>query len=132
MTTKSRRSRPARVRLRFVSRLAFILLLAATGIVVGLCSAEAQAGPRVLVSSVDGAITPVIADHLQAGLDRASSGGFEAYLVELDTPGGLDASMRDIVQTFLGSEVPVVVYVAPKGARAASAGRPARAFPCRA
>jgi membrane-bound serine protease (ClpP class) len=75
----------------------------------------------VLVAEVDGIITPVIADHLREGVARAEE-SHHAFLVELDTPGGLDASMRDIIETFLGADVPVVVHVAPSGARAASAG----------
>lgn len=78
--------------------------------------------PRVLATSVDGAITPVIADHLGAAIRRAEQGGYDAVIVELDTPGGLDSSMRKIVQRFLAAELPVVVYVSPHGARAASAG----------
>jgi membrane-bound serine protease (ClpP class) len=74
------------------------------------------------VTQVDGIITPVIADHIREGVARAEDEGHHAFLVELDTPGGLDASMRDIIQTFLGADVPVVVHVAPSGARAASAG----------
>jgi len=81
----------------------------------------AQTG-TVLLSRVEGPITPVIADHIRDGVARAESEGHAAFVVELDTPGGLDASMRDIVQAFLTSRVPVVVYVAPDGARAASAG----------
>lgn len=77
---------------------------------------------RILTSTLAGTITPVMADHLDEGVERAAAEGFEAYLIELDTPGGLDRSMRDIIQTVLGSDVPVVVYVAPQGARAASAG----------
>src|SRR5919106_1977755 len=83
----------------------------------------ARAGARtVLVAEVDGIITPVIADHLREGVARAEEENHHAFLVELDTPGGLDASMRDIIQTFLGTDVPVVVHVAPSGARAGSAG----------
>ncbi len=78
--------------------------------------------PRVLATRIDDAITPVIADHLREGVRRAEREGYDAYVVELDTPGGLDTSMRDIVQSFLSAEVPVVVYVTPSGARAASAG----------
>jgi membrane-bound serine protease (ClpP class) len=77
---------------------------------------------RVLATSVDGAITPVIANHLRDGIDRAAEEGFDAYLIRLDTPGGLDTSMRDIVKDVLAAEVPVIVYVSPQGARAASAG----------
>jgi membrane-bound serine protease (ClpP class) len=79
-------------------------------------------GPTVLVTRVDGTITPVIADHLVDGVSSAERDGHAAYLVELDTPGGLDASMREIIKAFLGADVPVVVYVTPSGARAASAG----------
>jgi membrane-bound serine protease (ClpP class) len=76
----------------------------------------------VLVTEVDGIITPVIGDHIREGVARAEEEGHHAFLVELDTPGGLDASMRDIIQAFLGAHIPVVVHVTPSGARAASAG----------
>lgn len=85
-------------------------------------TARAQARSTVLVAEVDGAITPVIVDHLRDGIRTAEEDGHAAFVVELDTPGGLDTSMRDIVQEFLGARVPVIVYVAPSGARAASAG----------
>jgi membrane-bound serine protease (ClpP class) len=94
--------------------LALWLLASATG-------ARAQ-GTTVLVTEVDGVITPVMADHIREGLARAQEEAHQAFLIELDTPGGLDASMRDIIQSFLGANVPVVVHVAPSGARAASAG----------
>lgn len=77
---------------------------------------------RVLVTTVDGPITPVITDHLTDVLGRAERGGYRALIVRIDTPGGLETSMRTIVQRFLGASVPVVVYVSPGGARAASAG----------
>jgi membrane-bound serine protease (ClpP class) len=80
------------------------------------------AGRTILVTSVRGPITPIIADHLSESLARAVADGHHALLVELDTPGGLDTSMREIVQAFLGAQVPVIVYVAPPGARAGSAG----------
>jgi membrane-bound serine protease (ClpP class) len=76
----------------------------------------------VLITGVDDPITPVIADHLGDALDRAAGGGHLALVIELDTPGGLSESMRDIVQDLLGADVPVVVHVTPAGARAASAG----------
>jgi membrane-bound serine protease (ClpP class) len=85
-------------------------------------TAVAQDRVTVLVTEVDGPITPVIADHLEDGIRTAEENGHSAFVVKLDTPGGLDAAMRDIVQDFLGARVPVVVYVAPSGARAASAG----------
>ena len=89
---------------------------------LGLASPAAAQSPTVLAARVDGAITPVVADYLLDGLREASDGGHEAFLVEIDTPGGLDTSMRTIVQAFLDADVPVVVYVSPSGARAASAG----------
>lgn len=77
-------------------------------------------GESVLVARVDGPITPVVADYLTDGVREAAR--YQALLVELDTPGGLDTSMRQIIKTFLSAEVPVVVYVTPPGGRAASAG----------
>lgn len=75
----------------------------------------------MLVTDVDGPITPIVADHLRAAVEVAND--MPAVLVvRIDTPGGLDVSMRDIVQVFLTAPVPVVVYVQPEGARAASAG----------
>jgi membrane-bound serine protease (ClpP class) len=78
--------------------------------------------PIVLQAEVRGAITPVIADHLREVVGRAEGRGYEAVLVTLDTPGGLESSMREIVQTFLNARVPVIVWVSPAGAQAASAG----------
>ncbi|MEX2290318.1 MAG: NfeD family protein [Mycobacteriales bacterium] len=83
---------------------------------------EPSPGPRVLVTEVRTAITPVVADQVHSGLARASSDGFDAYVLELDTPGGLVTSTRNIVEDVLASPIPVVVYVSPQGARAASAG----------
>lgn len=82
----------------------------------------AEAGSRVLNTEVDGLITPVVADYLRDAVSAAARGDYDALLVTLDTPGGLDSSMREIVQAFLGARTPIVVYVSPAGARAASAG----------
>ncbi|MFB9831544.1 NfeD family protein [Actinoallomurus acaciae] len=85
----------------------------------------AAAGARpdtILTTRVEGAITPVVADHLKDGVRRAERENHRAFLVELDTPGGLLTSTREIVTSFLRARVPVVVYVAPTGSRAASAG----------
>jgi membrane-bound serine protease (ClpP class) len=105
-------------------RLAVALLLATAALawLVGFPGAATAQAPTVLVTRVDGTITPVIADHLVDGVQRAERDGHAAYLVELDTPGGLDTSMREIIKAFLGADVPVVVYVTPSGGRAASAG----------
>ncbi|OKJ92527.1 protease/transporter [Streptomyces sp. CB03234] len=105
-------------------RLADVLLLALACLFAApaISAAQAQATPTVLVTRVDGTITPVVADHLTEGLRTAERERHEAYVIEMDTPGGLLQSTREIVQDFLASEVPVVVHVAPPGARAASAG----------
>jgi membrane-bound serine protease (ClpP class) len=105
-------------------RLAAALLLTAGALawLVGFPGAATAQGSSVLVTRVAGTITPVIADHLVDGVGTAERDGHAAYLVELDTPGGLDTSMREIIKAFLGADVPVVVYVTPSGARAASAG----------
>lgn len=99
-------------------------LLASWACGLALLAPEAfgQAASSVLVTEVRGTITPVFASHLRGGVERAERDGHDLFLVTLDTPGGLDTSMREIVQTFLGARVPVVVYVSPAGARAASAG----------
>jgi membrane-bound serine protease (ClpP class) len=84
--------------------------------------AEARRSDAVLLTEVNGPITPVVADHLREGVRRAAQQDYAAFIVRMDTPGGLDTAMRDIVKAFLGARVPVIVHVAPSGARAASAG----------
>ena len=85
-------------------------------------AAPARAAPPVASIEMDSAITPVTVRLLTTALDRAQSEGAQALIVQLNTPGGLERSMRSMVQTILGSPIPVIVYVAPTGARAASAG----------
>lgn len=98
-----------------------ILLLAL--MVTGLLATGAQAAaPSVVVINVKGIINPVTADYVVRGITEAENTGATACIIELDTPGGLDTAMRDIVQAILSARVPVVVYVWPSGARAASAG----------
>jgi membrane-bound serine protease (ClpP class) len=76
----------------------------------------------VMVVTVDGVINPVSAEFIGKSIKKANDLGVEALIIELDTPGGLDTSMRSIIKDILGSGVPVVVFVSPPGARAASAG----------
>jgi membrane-bound serine protease (ClpP class) len=79
-------------------------------------------GARVCLSKVDGPIGPATASYISRSVDEAQSKGVQCLIIELNTPGGLLDSTRVIVQKLLGSTVPVVVYVAPTGATAASAG----------
>jgi membrane-bound serine protease (ClpP class) len=78
--------------------------------------------PRVLAIHFDTDVNPVTQDWVNHELDRAQSGGYSAAVIVLDTPGGLEDSMRKIVQRELSLRIPVIVYVSPGGARAASAG----------
>ncbi|MDW7644650.1 MAG: nodulation protein NfeD [Desulfuromonadales bacterium] len=76
----------------------------------------------IRVVRVNGAITPPVADFIATELSDANKSAEKAFLLELDTPGGLDTAMRDIIKAMLASRIPVIAYVYPAGARAASAG----------
>jgi membrane-bound serine protease (ClpP class) len=76
----------------------------------------------VMVITINGVINPVAAEYIGKSIKRANEKKVEALIIELDTPGGLDTSMRSIVKDIIGSEVPVIVFVSPSGSRAASAG----------
>jgi membrane-bound serine protease (ClpP class) len=76
----------------------------------------------IITIKADGVVNPVMSEFISLSIDEAAREGADALVIELDTPGGLDASMRNIVQDIIASEIPVIVYVSPSGARAASAG----------
>ena len=83
----------------------------------------AAAGPTTVeILTVDGTIVPVIADYIDRGISQAEEHGASVCVIELDTPGGLLDSTEKIVQKIMNAKVPIVVYVSPKGAWAASAG----------
>ncbi|WP_019589347.1 MULTISPECIES: nodulation protein NfeD [unclassified Thioalkalivibrio] len=87
-----------------------------------LASADNGGDREAVLLTVDGAIGPATVDYITRGIDAAEERGAEMVVLQLDTPGGLDSSMRSIIKHMLQSEVPVVTYVHPAGARAASAG----------
>ena len=76
----------------------------------------------IAVLKIQGAIGPATTDYLVRGMDQAISNGNQAIILQIDTPGGLDAATRDINKAILASTLPVITYVSPEGARAASAG----------
>lgn len=95
-------------------------LLIAASISIGT---EAQAaGSRINVLHASGTINPALANYIERGISQAEEDNAIACIIQLDTPGGLDTSMRDIVKDIVSAQVPVVVFVSPSGARAASAG----------
>jgi membrane-bound serine protease (ClpP class) len=102
------------------------LVLAIAGLAVpafALAQAEDPGDrPRVLAVHLDNDINPVTQEYVEAQVERAEDGEFAAFVLVLDTPGGLGSSMRGIVKRFLASTVPVVVYVSPPGSSADSAG----------
>ncbi|MDD5126999.1 MAG: nodulation protein NfeD [Dehalococcoidales bacterium] len=103
-----------------VNRIMMVLI----GLLLALSAAAnvAAASPRIDVLNVKGTINPVLVDYIKRGIEEAEIARSEAVIIQMDTPGGLDTAMRDIVQAMVSARVPVVVYVSPSGARAASAG----------
>jgi membrane-bound serine protease (ClpP class) len=86
-------------------------------------SARAQGDRPVVVElRLQGVVDPFTANYIRGGIAQANDRGADAVLLTIDTPGGLDSSMREIIQAILNSNIPVVCYVSPEGARAASAG----------
>jgi len=116
--------------------LSFARLLVAVTVLLGLslgtatrADAPITASPspnssvaEVVVLRIDGEIEPILAQYIVNGIQRASRDRATLVLITMNTPGGLDTSMRRIVEVILGSSVPVAIYVAPSGVRAASAG----------
>lgn len=101
---------------------ALVLLLLTTLFFITFQTQAAEEKAPVYVINIAGSINPPVADFITRSVNKAEKDKAAALIIELDTPGGLDTSMRSIVQTLLNTPVPVAVFVSPSGARAASAG----------
>ncbi|HEX75238.1 MAG TPA: nodulation protein NfeD [Dehalococcoidia bacterium] len=103
-------------------RFSYILFLAVILAIVFVSSGANAGSSGIEVLQVDGTIVPVVTDYINRGISQAESKGSTACIIELNTPGGLLDSTEEIVQRILNAKVPIVVYVSPSGAWAASAG----------
>jgi membrane-bound serine protease (ClpP class) len=112
---------PASDRARLLCILMIVLGLMLPGI-AGTVAAQSADPPEVVLVSLDDAITPVTARYINRAIADANERGVAAIVLEIDTPGGLMSAMDDIIRDILESDVPVIAYVSPNGARAASAG----------
>ncbi|MBI4336474.1 MAG: nodulation protein NfeD [Chloroflexi bacterium] len=105
---------------RLVSLIGVLALL--LSLLVSFAQVEAASGPEVVVLSVKGTINPALSRYVTRGINAAGKRQADLVVIQLDTPGGLDEAMREIIQDIVNAPLPVAVYVAPAGARAASAG----------
>jgi len=99
-----------------------LALACAIALATVFCGGAAAAEDWVELIKIDGSINPASADFIEESLGDAAARGAKALVIELDTPGGLLTSTQRIVKDLLGAPLPVIVYVAPSGAGAASAG----------
>src|SRR5262245_15774260 len=95
--------------------LSFFLLLSLAG-------QNAMASQKAILLNINTPIGPATQDYIQRGIERSTNMHAKLVILQIDTPGGLDKAMREIVKSILASPIPIISYVAPQGARAASAG----------
>ncbi len=101
----------------------FIFVLIFLTSILWALSVPAQAQEKyAAVIKINDVITPAVADFISRSIEQASREKADCLIIQMDTPGGLDLSMRDIIKDIMNADIPVIVYVAPSGARAASAG----------
>jgi membrane-bound serine protease (ClpP class) len=101
---------------------AVLLLLPLLVLLLSLTTSTSAKNPHVNVARIDSIINPVVVEFIAESIDKSLKDGAECLIIQLDTPGGLDLSMRKIVKDMLSADIPIIVYVSPGGARAASAG----------
>ncbi|MGE5700575.1 MAG: NfeD family protein [Deltaproteobacteria bacterium] len=104
------------------ARLVLIFAVVLFAAVLPSQAACAEAPREAMVATIAASVNPVTADYLSSVIEKAEEAGAALIVVELDTPGGLDSAMRQMVQEIIKTRIPVVVYVSPSGARSASAG----------
>ncbi|MBI4621511.1 MAG: nodulation protein NfeD [Desulfobacterales bacterium] len=99
-----------------------LLIFSPLVFLLSLIPSTSAKNPHVNVAKIDSIINPVVVEFIAESIERSSKDGAECLIIQLDTPGGLDLSMRKIVKDMLNADIPIIVYVSPGGARAASAG----------
>lgn len=98
------------------------LAILATSTFSNLFAQMSSTGPRGVVLELNGVVEPTVATYLQREIEAANESKADLIVIEIDTPGGLVTSMKDIIKSILASDVPIVTYVSPQGAQSASAG----------
>ncbi len=99
-----------------------IIVPIATLLFFAAFAAPSFAADRYALIKLEGSVNPIVSEHVIKSIDRANKEKVRLIILQMDTPGGLMGSMREIIKSILSSDAPVVVFTAPKGAQAASAG----------